>query len=156
MGRPALSSVSDRLLSHIVKKDGCWGWRGYRDEKGYGRLMTPGGPVRAHRLSYEYHNGPIREGGYVLHKCDNPECTNPDHLYVGSHADNMADKKARGRCYTGERPRGEQHARARLSASDVLHLRASTETNATLAKALGVSAATVRLARIGRTWAHLT
>lgn len=155
MGRLA-DSVSSRLLSHIIKKDGCWAWDGYRDAKGYGRLMTPNGPVRAHRLSYEYHSGPIRDGGYVLHKCDNPECTNPDHLYVGTHDDNMADKAARGRVFTGERPRGEHHRRSRLTADDVVRLRASVENNATIARSLGVSVSTVRLARIGATWAHLT
>jgi hypothetical protein len=150
------ASVSTRLLSRIVKKDGCWGWAGYKDAGGYGRLMTPDGPARAHRLSYEYHSGPICDGGYVLHKCDNPECTNPDHLYVGTHDDNMADKAARGRVFTGERPRGEQHRRSKLTADDVRRLRGSQESNASIARSLGVSAVAVRLARIGQTWAHLT
>ncbi len=155
MPKRVAQSPFDRLLSHIVKKDGCWKWNGYKDPGGYGRLMMPGGPIRAHRLSYIFHCGPIPCGKYVLHRCDNPECTNPDHLYVGSHADNMADKVSRGRAYTGSHA-GELHGMSKLKETDVRMIRASAEPNPVLARKFGVTPSAIGLIKRRKTWSHLT
>lgn len=80
--------------------DSCWEWDGSRDHNGYGRLNSPGktGPVlKAHRVSYELHHGPLTPELDVLHSCDNPPCVNPAHLRTGTAADNAQDAVDRKR-----------------------------------------------------------
>lgn len=80
--------------------DECWPWVAYRHGAGYGRINrgpAKAGQVFAHRVSWEIHYGSIPDGLYVLHRCDNPPCQNPAHLFVGTTADNMRDKVAKGR-----------------------------------------------------------
>ena len=94
--------VSERFWTKVEKSDGCWKWLGAKTS-GYGYLSAGGrgsGVVRAHRLSYEIHHGPIPDGLLVRHKCDNPECVNPEHLEVGTHADNTMDMMLRKRHHT--------------------------------------------------------
>lgn len=98
MPRP-VGAIEDRFWSKVEKTTGCWKWHGAKSQ-GYGYLTVGGrnaGLMRAHRLSYMIHNGKIPDGLMVLHSCDNPECTNPDHLRVGTHADNMDDVSKRKR-----------------------------------------------------------
>ena len=104
MVRP-FTSLEERYWSKVVKHDGCWEWTaGTRQNGGYGVIATPGKSVArggtgrqlvAHRLSWEIHNGPIPENLLVLHRCDNPPCTNPEHLYLGTQKDNVRDMDER-------------------------------------------------------------
>lgn len=95
-----------RFWNFIVKGDGCWSWSGAKAPYGYGVFNIKKKMVRAHRFSYELHIGPIPEGMQVLHRCDNPECANPDHLFLGTQLDNIRDmhekKRASGNIHIPE------------------------------------------------------
>lgn len=102
---PARCSYKLRFWDKVVTGPGCWGWTAATDKDGYGLLTISGWEsetgerkiVRAPRVSWEIHNGPIPDGMWVLHHCDNPPCTNPADLYLGTAAENNADKRTRKR-----------------------------------------------------------
>lgn len=81
----------------------CWEWMGSKSNSGYGHRKHNGKASQAHRVSYEIEHGPIAAGLFVCHRCDNPRCVRPDHLFLGTHDDNMSDMAAKGRCATGKR-----------------------------------------------------
>lgn len=90
--------LEQRFWAKVQKTKDCWKWTGVK-AKGYG-MIRPGGmqnKIAASRVSWMIHFGTIPEGMHVLHKCDNPECTNPEHLFLGTHADNMRDKETKNR-----------------------------------------------------------
>jgi transposase len=80
-----------------VKPNRCHEWAGSRHSFGYGLVVIDQHQILVHRLFYELHNGPIPHGLHVLHRCDNPPCCNPAHLFTGTHTDNMRDMDAKGR-----------------------------------------------------------
>lgn len=90
-----------RLERYQVKGDGCWSWSGAKDAHGYGIISSRDGadssPEKAHRVSYEKGVGPIPSNMLICHQCDNPECTNPAHLFLGTQKDNMMDCAEKGR-----------------------------------------------------------
>jgi hypothetical protein len=74
-----------------VAKIGCWGWAGSKTRQGYGVLFSKGKMIYAHRLSWIIRFGPIPKGMLICHHCDNPECSNPEHLFLGTQSDNLLD-----------------------------------------------------------------
>jgi HNH endonuclease len=95
---------------------GCWIWEGCKTHQGYGHFRSgmSKNPMKAHRFSYELYVGPVPEDLIVLHKCDNPSCVNPDHLEVGTWADNAADRN-----YKGRQAKGEQNGKTKITDSQV-------------------------------------
>lgn len=95
-----LRPLAERLWSRVTRTDDCWTWDGHTNEQGYGQIgrgYTVEGLALTHRVAWELTHGPIPDGIGVLHRCDNPPCCRPDHLFLGTQADNMQDAKAKGR-----------------------------------------------------------
>jgi hypothetical protein len=88
----------ERLLKNTKEENGCWIWcGGTRVKSGYGGIKVNGKTISTHRYSYQLHYGAIPAGLFVCHKCDNPKCINPDHLFLGTNSDNMKDAYNKGR-----------------------------------------------------------
>lgn len=124
----------------------CWGFLGFRNLSGYGQMTEGGRVVGAHRVAWELANGPIPPGLEVCHSCDNPPCCNPDHLFLGTHAENMTDAGRKGRAWR----RGDQNeanANHRLSDIQVAAIRqryaAGGVSQRSLAREFGVTQAQV-------------
>lgn len=132
-----VTPVYERLMRRTVidERTGCINWIGSTAFGGHGQLRTKNKrSVAAHRVSWEHHNGPIPAGMKVCHHCDNPPCVNPDHLFLGTQADNMRDmiKKGRNR-------RGATHHNAKLSDARVIEIILANGTQREIAKQFGVS-----------------
>ncbi len=138
----------DRLLAKTDRSGECWLWTGAvnRGAGGYGWFAMQGGQTLAHRASWLLHNGPIAPGLHVLHRCDVRLCVNPAHLFLGTNADNVADKVAKGRT-----ARGESHA-TRLAPSDIREIRAATGTIRQIGARFGVAYSHVARIRRGEIW----
>lgn len=94
----------DRLMGRIEKNVfGCWNYTAYKNADGYGRMRANGKKVLAHRFSYENKFGSIPSGLLVCHKCDNPSCVNPDHLFLGTDLDNVRDSIKKNRTHPVKR-----------------------------------------------------
>jgi hypothetical protein len=153
------------IPAHRPELGPCWVWTGTK-AKGYGRIGNgdPDNPRQlCHRLSWEIHNGPIPDGLLVCHSCDNPPCVNPAHFFLGTNADNAADRATKGRNAKGnQRPellvRGEQHRNAKLTEAQVREMITrynSGECRVDLARFYGISRN--HLWRIARRkgWRHI-
>jgi len=138
---------------------GCWLWTGDIEGGGYGCLLLRKikvGPtwkkvrVKAHRVSWELHRGVIPEGMEVCHTCDLPCCVNPDHLFVGTHKQNMDDRDRKGRV-----ARWERAPHAKVTRGQVAEIRASHDTGFVLADRFGISFQTISEIRRGLIWRDL-
>lgn len=151
--------LRERFLRLVGQPDanGCHPWAGFVGPSGYGILRLGGGEnkaVRAHRAAFLLFVGQIPDGLEICHKCDNPLCVNPDHLFLGTRADNHADMMAKDRG-----PRGERAGAAKLTDAKVLEIRrryATTDiTQRQLADEFGVSRPTIGFLISRKTWKHL-
>lgn len=141
----------DRFWSKVTKSDGCWLWAGTTDGR-YGLVSVDGRMLKAHRVSWELHNGPIPAGMVVCHTCDTPRCVRPDHLFLGTMADNSHDRDRKGRQRS---PLGEASPNAKLTEDDVRAIRASDEPASIVGPRYGVTPTNVGYIRDRRTWRHV-
>jgi len=159
-------SLEERFWPRVRKTRSCWLWIGAKVKGGYGNL---GGGGQAHRLSWKIHNGTIPDNLCVLHKCDNPACVRPSHLFLGTNADNVRDRTLKKRHWANQRPnefrehakkaaaatprmRGIKNGNARLSWDVVRIIRNSCESARKLSQQLGVSVQAICNVRNGKTW----
>jgi hypothetical protein len=115
-----MQDLFDKLKSHTKESDsGCWEWQRGKHASGYGGVGPSwGGGSYAHRAMWEAANGAIPQGKYVLHRCDNRCCINPDHLFLGTHLDNIRDMQAKNRHRGGSLP-GESNPNSKHSDATV-------------------------------------
>lgn len=124
----SIQEIMNRFFDKVQKSDdpiGCWRWTGYRNKKGYGQFRLNGKMVSAHRVAYmlAHSMDSIPEGMCILHNCDNPECTNDDHLYLGTNQDNMYDRDRKGRQSHQSINVGERNGSSKLTEEKVRLIR---------------------------------
>ncbi len=141
--------------------DLCWNWKGMKDRQGYGMIKVRPKMYRAHRVAWVIINKEeIPDGFQVCHKCDNPSCVNPTHLFLGINADNVRDKVSKGRqSHAGKGSKGELHPRAKLTEKEVLEIRRQYIPNWVTARDLafrfGVSEREIRAIIYRQVWTHI-
>jgi hypothetical protein len=154
----ATIAIEVRFWASLETGAGCWTWKlATRGAGGYGTTKWQGRSYGTHRVAWELTYGPIPPGMLVCHRCDNPPCCRPDHLFLGTPGDNMRDMRDKGRARTAGR-RGEQTGRALLTEEQVRMVRrrrADGETMANLARELRVSFGAIRSIVLGLNWAWL-
>lgn len=150
-----MANVETRFWSWVDQShlDGCWPWMGSRSPKGYGQFMWPDRkPRRAPRVMWWLVFGAIPDGMFVLHRCDNPCCVNPTHLFLGTMKDNTRDMVLKGRARGA---RGEKHRNAHLTADDVREIRSATGPHREMAERFNISEPHVSNIRARKKWKHL-
>ena len=141
--------------------DDCWGWSAAKSDDGYGwiRLSQIEGMAHAHRVSWKLHFRKIPRGLYVLHHCDNTECTNPKHLFLGTQIDNMADMTKKGRRIGHGGSKGEANHSSKLNDQKVREIRALYATgkfsHEQIAKKYGMTASPICAVIRRKSWKHV-
>lgn len=153
--RKAIKKNNAKSVKFIVTPIGCWECTSHTAKQNkYTTLCINGVNTRIHRYSYSYFKGTIPNGLWVLHKCDNPSCFNPNHLTVGTHTDNIYDM-----CSKNRNTRGEQHAKAKLTEAQVREIRFISsekgQSSGALSRIYNVSERTIRFIAKGKTWKHV-
>lgn len=144
--------TEERFWARVSMSDGCWIWTGSKI-RGYGRFKESGQSFLAHRTAFTFANGPIPNGLFICHRCDNPPCVRPSHLFPGTPGDNSRDRTAKGRS-----ARGAKNSHARLTEGQVLRVRELASeglSQAAIGTLFGVGQTTVSAIVIGRNWKHL-
>lgn len=145
---------------HLVMPEpnsGCWLWEGALNKDGYGRARYLHKDALAHRVSYQISYGAIPSGLNVLHKCDNPPCVNPGHLWVGTQKENQQDAVDKGRRKHVMPPvrLGCENSQAILSTKDILSIRSDGRSQQKIAASFGISQQHVSKIKLRRRWGHL-
>lgn len=148
MSKPC-EPLADRFWRYVFKTAGCWLWTASTNEYGYGKIGRGGrgkGMAKAHRVSWELHNGPITSEQHVLHRCDTPPCVNPAHLFLGDRATNMRDMAVKGR-----------HGGAKLSPELVRQIRVlrTVMSQQRVADLFNITRGTISHIETGRDWVHV-
>ena len=142
-----------RLLRNIsINLNGCWNWQGSKSVKGYGRIKFEGVYWSTHRLMAFLKLSDLGEGSVVCHRCDNPSCINPDHLFVGTQLENILDRDLKGR---RNQAKGENQGSSKLTAAQVTSIRLDTRKHSTIAAEYGITRAHVGNLKANRAWKHI-
>ena len=151
-----IPKLTDKQIKRFWSKvrvggaDECWEWTACQTSLGYGTIMFNYAQFGTHRIAYAVHYGKDPGDKLVCHKCDNRACCNPRHLFLGTNADNSADMKRKGRA-----SKGEANGFSKLTAEEVLEVRASNELQRALAKRHNVSPSLIGLIKSRRIWTHI-
>lgn len=151
-----LLSALPLFETKFEKSDGCWEWRAGRTRGGYGGFAVCRRHIGAHRYAYCVYVGAIPYGLRVLHRCDNPPCVRPSHLFLGTDKDNVHDCAAKGRRGT---LRGEDAVKAKLAADQVLEIRRLIKLGVArkeISAKFGISRSNISHIKMGRSWRHLS
>lgn len=145
-------SIAERIAYRSMPEpnSGCRLWLSATDS-GYGVFSYKNRKVYAHRAAYELAHGPIPDGLHVCHRCDNPPCCNPDHMFLGTHLENVADMRRKGRA-----ARGERQTNSKITRRDVLRILADVRRPSVIAAEYGISRNHVNAIKAGRVWKHIT
>ena len=157
---PTSRPLEDRFWEKVDKREPgeCWVWLACT-VKGYGQIWQSGRQLKAHRVSWELHHGPIPDGMLVCHTCDNKPCVNPAHLFLGTHSDNMKDAARKGHILPPPIRRGKSNGNAKLNdrqALDIYSRIQNGETKSALAREFGISPKAVYSIGAGLAWSWLT
>lgn len=149
------SRTLQRFWSKVDKNgpNGCWCWLGSKTD-GYGYFYAQGDVLRAHRFSWILEKGPIPNGLFVCHHCDNRPCVNPEHLFLGTNAENLADMARKGRA-VGPPMHGEKNGATRLTNNQVFEMRRSGLSASELAIKHGIHYTTALLILTRKTWKNV-
>ncbi len=149
------ATIAERLEFYSIPEpnSGCRLWTGAASAGRYGSIHHKGKKRRAHRVAWEEENGPIPDGLDALHKCDVTFCISVPHLFLGTHAQNMADRRSKGRY--ARQARGHDNGNAVATPEIVRAIRASTASIASLARSTGLGETTISNIRHSRTWKHV-
>jgi len=128
----------------------CWEWTAGKSSNGYGQFKLNTKMLSAHRIAYTLTKGEIPKDLIVRHTCDNPVCCNPDHLILGTYADNMADKVERNR-----QAKGEQNGRCKLTVKQVMEIYNSPLTQDEIAKLYNIDQSIVSRIKHKKIWKHI-
>ena len=144
--------------AYIKTDNGCWQWQGANEGQfGYGGITVNKKRIMAHRYSWVLYNGDITGDLCVLHKCDNPKCVNPDHLFLGTQKENMEDCKNKGRTNGGTKTPlfGTKNPNSKLTNRDIFQIRADGRPQRAIAKDYKISQCLVHNIKTLKTWGHI-
>lgn len=147
-----MGKLRARFLTFVRKSSACWEWGGVILNNGYGQISVRQKRWLAHRLSWHIFRGVIPKDKLVLHKCDNPSCVKPTHLFIGTHLDNSMDMVKKGRT---NGPRGERQGRSKLTNEIVKMIRSDERTQAQIANSFRISCGHVSEIKSGKVWGHI-
>lgn len=154
--RERSETIEQRFFKYVKKTKSCWNWIGSLNHAGYGQFFYNGRPIVSSRYSWIMHHKEIPKGLFVLHKCDNPKCVNPKHLFLGTQIDNIKDciKKKRSRYH-----KGEEKTLAKITENDVKEIRNiynNPHSASQLGKLYGISKSNILNIVHRKAWKHVS
>lgn len=152
--KPILEAFVEKY--EVDLETGCWNWIASRMRTGYGQFNTRDGKVvTAHRFAYQAFKGAIPDGLFVCHHCDNRRCVNPEHLWLGTCAENLRDMREKGR--DNHRPLiGPENPSSKITAENAVEIFMSKEKQSALAEKFGITQAAISAIKTRKNWRHAT